>query len=59
MFIPVSHILFLDIPIIIQTNEDQEMIVGIQWISSKRILSQAEGYYVIYHLYKDQSRETL
>jgi hypothetical protein len=59
MLIPVSHILFLDIPIMIQTNEDKEMIVGIQWISSKRILSQAEGYYVIYHLYKDQSRETL
>jgi hypothetical protein len=59
MFVPVSSILFLDIPLIIQTNELKEMIVGIQWISSKRMLSQAEGYYVIYHLYKNQSRETL
>jgi hypothetical protein len=59
MFIPKSIIIFLDIPVMIVTPEKKEMIIGIQWISSKRILSQAEGFYVIYHLYKDQSRETL
>jgi hypothetical protein len=59
MFIPKIMILFLDIPVMIVTPETKEMIIGIQWLSSKRMLSQAEGFYVIYHLYKDQSRETL
>lgn len=59
MYIPKSHILYLDIPIIIETGDKKEMIVGILWLSSKRMLSQAEGYVVIYHLYKNQSRETL
>lgn len=59
MYIPKSHILYLDIPIIIETGDKKEMIVGILWLSSKRMLSQAEGYVVIYHLYKNQSREAL
>lgn len=59
MFLPQSMIVFLDIPFIIETEQKKEMIIGIQWLSSKRMLSQTEGFHVIYHLYKDQSRETL
>jgi hypothetical protein len=59
MYIPKSDIIYLDIPIIINTNENIEMIIGVKWLSSKRMLNQTEGYFVIYHLYKNQSREAL
>ena len=52
-------LLYWDIPVSIYDQEKHEMIIGMHWISSKRILSQTEGYHVTYDLYRNESRQTL
>jgi len=51
-------VLFWDVPIFIEKNGSIEMIIGVKWITSKRILSQTEGYHVTYLWYGSQSRQT-
>ena len=51
--------LYWDIPLIIKEDNQSEMIIGMHWITSKRILSQTEGYHVTYDMYRNESRQTL
>lgn len=54
-----KSVLFWDVPVCIEKNGYVEMVIGVKWIASKRILTQTEDYHVSYIWYGSQSRQTL
>ncbi|MGA0351842.1 MAG: hypothetical protein ACO3MF_03740, partial [Acholeplasmataceae bacterium] len=46
-----DDIIFTDVPLIIQLNQEEEWIIGMKWISSLRMLQQTEGYHRAYTYY--------
>lgn len=43
-----DDVIFTHVPLIIDTNEAYEWIIGMSWITSKRMLVQTEGYHYEY-----------